>query len=104
MGRTTQSEPGAAPHGMQFQDGRLLCRHHAACRIQRAWRLSRWRRCFVDFARHQAFESSFGDAFCSKRSHFEKEFNVFFIFIPDRTYTCVVHLLAGGMAGELELA
>lgn len=38
---------------MQPSDGRLRCVHHAASRIQRAWRISRWRRCFVDFSRHQ---------------------------------------------------
>eukprot|EP00435_Cladocopium_sp_Y103_P047124 s82_g13.t1 len=38
---------------MQNSDGRLRCVHHAASRIQRAWRISRWRRCFVDFSRHQ---------------------------------------------------
>lgn len=38
---------------MQRSDGRLRCVHHAASRIQRAWRISRWRRCFVDFSRHQ---------------------------------------------------
>ncbi|CAJ1409313.1 unnamed protein product [Effrenium voratum] len=38
---------------MEVLHGRLACTHHAACRIQRAWRISQWRRSFVDFSRHQ---------------------------------------------------
>mmetsp|Transcript_122713 Transcript_122713/g.194375 ORF Transcript_122713/g.194375 Transcript_122713/m.194375 type:complete len:614 (+) Transcript_122713:84-1925(+) len=31
--------------------GRFVPFHHAACRIQRAWRMSRWRRNFISFSR-----------------------------------------------------
>ena len=48
-----QSLEAEGPQRMQFHHGRLRCVHHAAARIQRAWRVSLWRRCFVDFSRHQ---------------------------------------------------
>jgi len=32
---------------------RFVAIHHAACRIQRAWRVSRWRRRFLDFSEHE---------------------------------------------------
>jgi hypothetical protein len=36
------------------QDGRpFVARHHAACRIQRAWKVSRWRRKFIGFSEHE---------------------------------------------------
>lgn len=36
------------------RDGRpFVAIHHAACRIQRAWRVSRWRRRFLDFAERE---------------------------------------------------
>ncbi|CAK0867346.1 unnamed protein product, partial [Prorocentrum cordatum] len=35
------------------QAQRNLARHHAACRIQRAWRISRWRRRFVLFSERE---------------------------------------------------
>eukprot|EP00439_Symbiodinium_sp_Y106_P034804 s2181_g4.t1 len=49
--------PAAMPRTLEaprkFLGERLRCVHHAACRIQRAWRISQWRRSFVDFSRHQ---------------------------------------------------
>ncbi|CAE7248316.1 unnamed protein product [Symbiodinium necroappetens] len=49
--------PPAVPRTLEaprkFLGERLRCVHHAACRIQRAWRISHWRRSFVDFSRHQ---------------------------------------------------
>eukprot|EP00931_Biecheleriopsis_adriatica_P101523 TRINITY_DN7663_c0_g1_i3.p1 TRINITY_DN7663_c0_g1~~TRINITY_DN7663_c0_g1_i3.p1 ORF type:complete len:607 (-),score=76.47 TRINITY_DN7663_c0_g1_i3:46-1614(-) len=36
-----------------WRKGRLTVVHYAASRIQRAWRISHWHRCFVDFSRHQ---------------------------------------------------
>ncbi|OLP97778.1 hypothetical protein AK812_SmicGene19870 [Symbiodinium microadriaticum] len=49
--------PAAVPRTLEaprkFLGERLRCVHHAACRIQRAWRISHWRRSFVDFSRHQ---------------------------------------------------
>lgn len=37
------------------EDGRrpFVAEHHAACRIQRAWKISRWRRKFLDFSEHE---------------------------------------------------
>jgi len=43
--------PGAEPEVHSVK--RFVPIHHAACRIQRAWKVSRWRRRFIDFSERE---------------------------------------------------
>lgn len=56
--RQSSSKDVAVGHsGIPKTNGRKGARfvafHHAACRIQRAWRMSRWRRSFINFSRRE---------------------------------------------------
>eukprot|EP00438_Fugacium_kawagutii_P002869 Skav222163 [mRNA] locus=scaffold3048:58569:66882:- [translate_table: standard] len=53
--RKQRRQPAPAPLGpcRLYQGGAYP--HHAAARIQRAWRVSLWRRAFMAYAEHQAF-------------------------------------------------
>jgi hypothetical protein len=43
----------AAPNASPRKRQQVRAVHHAACRIQRAWKVSRWRRKFIDFSERE---------------------------------------------------
>lgn len=46
--QSSKSQKSGSQQYMRFK-----ARHHAACRIQRAWRISRWRRMFIAFSEQE---------------------------------------------------